>query len=135
MNPSHNRNWCCIPKTLIRYHTPTSRFPLKRGGTKIKKFVGCKFAYLCETDNTQTLICDLCLCHTNLRSQNYFCALTQTKLVIHFFRANTLHPTPDLINPARQCASPMAFSFSILPIGKQKIRGLGRSSPATGRTS
>ncbi len=36
----------------IWYHTPTSRYPLERGGTKIKKFVGPEFTHLRETDNT-----------------------------------------------------------------------------------
>jgi hypothetical protein len=38
----------------VRYGTiflPLSRYPLEREGMKIKKFIGCKFTHLRETDN------------------------------------------------------------------------------------
>jgi hypothetical protein len=46
-----------LPYThTIWYHTPTSTsYPLERGGTKIKKFVGREFTHLRETANKPNL--------------------------------------------------------------------------------
>jgi hypothetical protein len=42
-----------LPYTrTIWYHTPTSRYPLERGGTKKKKIDGHEFTHLRETDDS-----------------------------------------------------------------------------------
>jgi hypothetical protein len=39
------------PFCTIWHHTPTSRYPLEIGGTKIKKVIGREFTHLREMDN------------------------------------------------------------------------------------
>jgi hypothetical protein len=48
-----------LPYTrTIWYHTPTSRYPLERRGTKIKKFVWREFTHLYEMDNVNIRLLD-----------------------------------------------------------------------------
>jgi hypothetical protein len=64
----------CLSYTrTIWYHTPTSRYPLERRGSKIKKFVGCKFTHLREMDKN--------LFENEFATGQFYCPYGQVPLV------------------------------------------------------